>query len=59
LQVNLKDDLLLAEDDNGLTAWNIAVEDVNIEILETLRILGREVPVNHKNDLLIPKGFRH
>jgi len=36
VQVNLKDDLLLATGFYGLTDWDIAAENGNKEILETL-----------------------
>jgi hypothetical protein len=41
---------LLAE---GLTAWDIATDKINKEILGTLLVLGIEVQVNLK-DVLIP-----
>jgi ankyrin repeat protein len=56
VQVNLKDDLLLAKGWNGQTAWDIAAEKGNKEILEKLWGWGREVQVNLKDDLLIAKG---
>jgi len=40
VQVNLKDDLLLAKGFDGLTAWDIAAEKGNIKILETLLFWG-------------------
>jgi hypothetical protein len=56
VQVNFKDDLLLAKGYDGLTAWDTAAKDVNKEFLETLRCWGREVQMNLKNDLLLAKG---
>jgi hypothetical protein len=47
---------LLAKGRIGLTAWDIAAEKGNKEILETLWCWGREVPVNLKDDLLLAKG---
>jgi len=40
VQVNLKDDLLLAKGSYGVTAWHRAVSMVSKEILETLWFLG-------------------
>jgi len=51
VQVNLKDDLLLAKGRNGRTAWDIAAETGNKEILEKLWVWGREVQVNLRDDL--------
>jgi hypothetical protein len=51
--VNLKDNLLLAEDANGLSAWDIAIYRGKKEILKKLWGWGREVQVNLKNDLLL------
>jgi hypothetical protein len=36
VQVNLKDDLLLAKRYDGLTAWDRAAENGNEEIFETV-----------------------
>jgi hypothetical protein len=36
VQVNLKDDMLLAKGDGGLTAWDNAAKNGNKEILEKL-----------------------
>jgi hypothetical protein len=57
VQVNLKDDLLLAKGYYGLTAWDTAAEKGNKEILEKLWCWGREVQVNLKNDLLPAKDW--
>ena len=56
MQLNLKDDLLLAKSYYGLTAWDIAARDGNTEILEKLWCWSIEVQVNLKDDLLIAKG---
>jgi ankyrin repeat protein len=55
LQLNLKDDLLLAKDEDGQTAWHIAAEDGEKEILEKLWCWAAEVEVNLKDDLLLAK----
>jgi len=57
VQVILKDDLLLAKRDDGLTAWDMAAMNRNKEILETLWGWGKEVQVNLKDDLLLAKGY--
>jgi len=56
VQVNLKDDLLLAKVFNGLTAWDIAAWKDNKELLETLWCWGIEMQVKLKDDLLLAKG---
>jgi len=43
VQVNLRDELLLAKGRNGLTAWHIAVYNGNKDMLEKLWGWGREV----------------
>ena len=55
VQLNLKDDLLLAKDEDGQTAWHIAAEDGEKEILEKLWCWAVEVKVNLKDDLLLAK----
>jgi hypothetical protein len=55
VQLNLKDDLLLAKCVYGLTAWDRAAENCNKELLEKLWSLGREEQVNLKVDLLLAK----
>ena len=55
LQLNLKDDLLLAKDKDGQIAWHIAAEDGEKEILEKLWCWAAEVKVNLKDDLLLAK----
>jgi len=55
VQVNLKDDLLLAKGRNGLTAWARAAMYSNKDILKKLWGCGREVQVNLKDDLLLAK----
>jgi len=57
VQVNLKDDLLLAKGFHRLTAWDRAAENCNKEILETVWCGGRELQVNLKDDLLLAKGL--
>jgi endo-1,4-beta-D-glucanase Y len=56
VQVNLKDDLLLAKGRNGVTAWDMAAHYGNKDILEKLWNWGREVQVNLSDDLLLAKG---
>ena len=56
MQINLKDDLLLAKGTYGQTAWDIAAEKGNKEILKKLRVWGKEVQVNLKDDLLLAIG---
>jgi ankyrin repeat protein len=55
MQLNLKDNLLLAKDRNGQTAWHIAAWCGYKEILEALWGWGREVQLNLKDDLLLAK----
>jgi len=55
VQVNLKDDLLLAKGTIGLTPWDRAAGKGNKEVLKTLWGWGREVQVNIKDDLCWPK----
>ena len=43
MQVNLRDDLLLVKEHEGLTAWHYAAKYSKKEILETLCVWGREV----------------
>jgi len=43
VQINLKDDLLLAKGLDGLAAWDRATRNNNKEILETLCGWGRDV----------------
>jgi hypothetical protein len=38
VQLNQKDELLLAKGNNGLSTWIFAGNDGNKEILETLRV---------------------
>ena len=56
MQVNLKDDLLLAKSMDGLTAWDYAALNCYKQILETLLLWDREVQVNLKDDLLLAEG---
>jgi hypothetical protein len=56
VQVNLRDDVLLAKGWNGLIAWHIAAYNGNKDMLEKLWGWGREVQVNLKDDLLLAKG---
>ena len=56
VQVNLKDDLLLAKGFAGDTAWNTVAWYGKKEVLETLWGWGKEVQVNLKDDLLLAKG---
>ena len=49
--------LMLHKESDGKTAWYIAAEKGNKEILEKLWCWGREVQVNLKDDLLLSKGF--
>jgi len=56
VEVNLKDDLLLAKEYYGLTAWNNAAWNGKREILEKLWFWGREVQTNLKDSLLLAKG---
>jgi len=56
LQVNHKDDLLLAKDFVGETAWDKAADKGKKEILEKLWDWGRELQLNLKDDLLLAKG---
>jgi hypothetical protein len=55
VQVNLKDDLLLAKGRDGLTAWHKAACYGRKEILEKLWYWGTEMQVNLKDDLLLAK----
>jgi len=55
VQVNLKDDLLLAKWVDGLTAWEIAVWNGYKQIYQKLSGWGRDVQVNLKDDLLVAK----
>ena len=57
VQVNLKDDQLLAKVNNGQTAWDFASMRGGKDILETLWCWGKEVQVNLKDDLLLFKGY--
>ena len=57
MQLNLKDDLLLAKIRNGETAFYILRMKSNIEILEKLWGWGREVQVKLKDDLLLAKVY--
>ena len=57
VQLNLKDDLLLAKDRNGETAWNVATLRGYKEILEALWGWGREEQLNLKDDLLLADDF--
>ena len=54
VQVNVKDDLLLAKRFEGLKAWDIAAGKGKKEVLETLWGWGREVQVNVKDELCWP-----
>jgi len=56
VQVNLKDDLLLAKDKNGKSAWDKAAYNCKEEILGKLWGWGRDVQVNLKDDLLLANG---
>jgi len=53
VRVNLKDDLLLAKGEYGITAWDRTANYRKKEILETLWGWGREVRVNLNDDLLL------
>jgi ankyrin repeat protein len=55
VQLNLKDDLLLAEDFCGQTAWHLAARYCRKEILEELWGWATEVQLNLKDDLLLAK----
>jgi hypothetical protein len=55
VQLNLIDDLLLAKDVNGYTAWHIAARCGRKEILEELWGWAREVQLNLKDDLLLAR----
>jgi len=57
VQVNLKDDLLLAKGFDELTAWDRAAENGNKEILEKLWCWGRQLQENLEDDLLLAKSF--
>jgi hypothetical protein len=57
VQLNLEDDLLLAKVSDGLTAWYIAAEKPNTEILETLWGWGRKAQVKLKDDLFLTKDM--
>jgi ankyrin repeat protein len=48
--------LMLHKDSDEKTAWDIAAYKGNEEILEKLWCWGREVQVNHKDNLLLSKG---
>jgi hypothetical protein len=50
MQLNLKDNLLLAKGNFGLTAWDLAIHKGNKEILEALWGWGRDLQVNLKGD---------
>jgi len=55
VQVDLKDDLLLAKWYGGLSAWDRAAIECNKEILETLLCWGRKAQVILKDYLLLAK----
>jgi ankyrin repeat protein len=55
VQLNVKDILLLAKDEDGQTAWHIAAEDGEKEILEKLWCWAEEVKVNLKDGLLLAR----
>jgi len=55
VQVSLKDDLLLAKFVDVRTAWDLAAEEGNKEILEKLWVWGRELQANLMDDLFLAK----
>ncbi|MFT8259208.1 MAG: ankyrin repeat domain-containing protein, partial (plasmid) [Candidatus Symbiodolus clandestinus] len=55
VKLNLKDDLLLAKDKDGRTAWHWAAEDGTPETLEKLWEFSKEAKLNLKDDLLLTK----
>ena len=57
MQVNLKDELLLAKGRNRLSVWDNGAFRGNKEILESLWRWVREVQLNLKDDLLLGKGW--
>ena len=56
VQLNIND-LLLSNGFDGQTAWNIAAEERNKEILQKLWCWGGEVQLNLKDDLFLSKCF--
>jgi ankyrin repeat protein len=56
VQVNLKDDLLLAKNYYGQSAWHIAALKGSTEIVEKLWSLGKEEQVNLEDDLFLGKN---
>jgi ankyrin repeat protein len=56
VQVNLKDDLLLAKNYYGQSAWHIAAVKGNTEIVQKLWSWGKEEQVNLKDDLFLAKN---
>jgi ankyrin repeat protein len=57
VQLNVIDDLLLAQDDYGQTAWHIAEKYGKKEDLETLWGWARKVQLNLRDDLLLAKDM--
>jgi ankyrin repeat protein len=57
VQLNVIDDLLLAQDDYGQTAWHIAAKYGMKDVLERLWGWAREVHLNLRDDLLLAKDM--